>query len=67
MQVGTGAHQVVVSGLALLDGGIDVEGEVHLTLILVGQQEKPGKNTRMRTGTSCNLLYTKKTSSKFSV
>ena len=40
----------MVSGLTLFDGGIDVEGEVHLTLIFVREQEQPEKST---TGTIC--------------
>ena len=37
-------HQVVVSRLTLLDGGVDVQGEVHLPLVLVRQQEEPRKD-----------------------
>jgi hypothetical protein len=33
----------MISGLALLDGGVDVESEVHLALVFMWQQEQPGK------------------------
>jgi hypothetical protein len=34
-------YQVMVSGLALLDGRVNVEREVHLPLVLVRQQKQP--------------------------
>jgi hypothetical protein len=34
----------MVSGLALLDGGVDVQSEVHLALVFMWQQEQPGKS-----------------------
>ena len=34
-------HQVVVAGLTLADRGINVDGEVHLALVLVRKQEEP--------------------------
>ena len=45
----------MVSGLTLFDGGIDVEGEVHLTLIFVREQEQSEKS---KTGKICKKSQT---------
>jgi hypothetical protein len=34
-------YQIVISRLTLFDCRIDVEGEVHLALVFVGQKKQP--------------------------